>query len=71
MLTKPHGPARLELLVYDKKRRPYTVRVILGIVRSRREFPTWARAVKYAHGLPHFRDYRIGSLPPGNYVFLI
>jgi hypothetical protein len=71
MLVKPHGPARLELLIYGKKRRPYTVRVILGIVRNRREFSTWARAVKYAHGLPQFRDHRIESLPPGNYVFLI
>jgi len=73
MLVKPHGPARLELLgtTKQKKRRLYTVRVILGVVRHCREFSTWTQAVKYACALPHFREYKNGELPPGNYVFLI
>jgi hypothetical protein len=71
MLVKQYGPARLDLLVFDKKRRPYTARVLLGVVRHCREFPTWAQAVKYAYDLPHLHGHRIGHLRPGNYVFLV
>jgi hypothetical protein len=41
------------------------------MIRHHREFSTWTQAVKYAYGLPHFRDHRNGGLPPGNYVFFI
>ena len=66
MLTKPHGPARLELLGTTRKRRVYTVRVVLGLVRHCREFSTWRQAVEYAYALPHFWVYKnVG------YLFLI
>jgi hypothetical protein len=71
MFVKPHGPARLELWGTTKRRRVYTVRVILGVVRHCREFSTWTNAVKYAYALPHFRGYKDSGLPLGNYVFLI
>jgi len=71
MLAKPYGPARLELLSTTRKRRPYSVRVTLGVVRHCRQFSNWRRAVKYAYALPHLSGYKNGGLPPGNYVFLI
>jgi hypothetical protein len=71
MLVKAHGPARLELLGSTKKRRLYTVRVILGVVRPCREFSTWTQGVKYAYAVPPFRGYKNGGLPPDNYVFFI
>ena len=71
MLAKQHGPARLELLGTTRKRRSYTVRVILGVVRHCRQFSTWRQAVKYAYALPHFRGCKNGGLPRGNYVFFI
>ena len=71
MPAKPHGPARLELLGTTGKRRLCTVRVILGVVRHCRQFPTWTQAVKYAYALPPFCGYKNGCLPPGNYVFFI
>jgi hypothetical protein len=71
MLVRPHGSARLELLGSTKKRRLYTVRVILLVVRQGREFSTWTRGIKYARALPHFRGYKNGGLPPDNYVFFI
>ena len=71
MLAKPHGPARLEFLGTTRKRRLYTVRVILGVVRHSREFTTWTKAVRYAYSMPHFQRYKNWSLPPGNYVFLL
>jgi hypothetical protein len=71
MIANLYGPPRVEFFVHQRRRRPYAVRVILGMIRHRREFSTWARAVKYAHALPHFRVYKNGGLPPGNYVFFI
>ena len=71
MSAKLYGPSRVEFFVHRKRRRPYAVRVILGMARHCREFSTWTQAVKYAYGLPHFREYRNSRLPPGNYVFLI
>jgi len=71
MLVKPHGPARLELLVHSKRKRPYTVRVILGMVRHCREFSTWTKAVQYACALPNFQTCDQSNLPPGNYLFFL
>jgi hypothetical protein len=71
MILRLYGPPRVEFFVRRKRRRPYAVRVVLGMIRHRREFSTWTQALKYAYGLPHFREYRSGVLPPGNYVFFI
>lgn len=71
MIANLYGPPRVEFFVHQRSRRPYAVRVILGMIRHRREFSNWTRAVKYAYALPQFRGCQNDGLPPGNYVFFI